>query len=199
MNQFYSNYKVTAYARYPPAPYKGKGWHIGFEEDTTPGPARTQAYIDGTLYPAKIVVIHASSFERAQYVADMIYASLCLARGGLPPFGRTWVVPMPFDSPESPNEQGHPGMRRLGGPTSVQAGGLPLALMIAAKASYRRAYQYALFKHLLSHEIFSTEIIDLDPSHWQPTQFVFHSAEHHVHCAYAIVAAYAVLEELSLE
>jgi hypothetical protein len=71
--------------------------------------------------------------------------------------------------------------------------------MIAAKSSHRRAYQYALFKHLLSHEIFSTNVMDLDPSHWWPGQFVFPSAEHHVHCAYAIVTAYAVLEELSLE
>jgi hypothetical protein len=71
--------------------------------------------------------------------------------------------------------------------------------MVAAKASHRKTYQYALFKHLLSHEVFSTSIMDLEPSYWWPTQFVFDSAQHHVRCAYAIIAAYSVLEELALE
>ena len=41
--------------------------------------------------------------------------------------------------------------------------------------------------------------MDLDPHEWWPTRFVFESSEHHVRCAYAIILAYSVLEEISLE
>lgn len=195
MKAYYSRYLVTEYAFYPSTPYKGKGWFISFEDEPSDATSRGHANINGKSYPAKAVIIHAVSRERAQYVADTIYASQCLMRGELPFFGQTVVIPLDPDS----TEQGDRQYQEMAGPDYVQMSGLPLACLIAVKASYRKAYQYALFKYLLSHQIFSTSDIDLDPCHWWPTRFVFDSTEHHVRCAYAIVLAYSVLEELSLE
>jgi hypothetical protein len=192
---YYSNYLVSEYALFPPGPYKARGWVVSFEDEPCQATSRRSATIDGKSYPAKAVIIHAASRQRAQYAADTIHAALCLESGESPIFPRTTVVPADLDSAETDDtpQQG------VAAPRDVEVGRLPLACLIAVKASYRRAYQYALFKYLLSHHIFSTGTMDLDPSGWWPTRFVWDSAEHHLCCAYAIVLAYSVLEELSLD
>lgn len=199
MKEYYSNYLVTEYDFYPVPPYKGKGWIISFEDkpEYEYTFSHTKTYINNKLYPPKAVMIHAVSPERAQDVIDLIYASLCLVLGELPGFDKTFLVPIASDPDERRDEEdGHPRYIETG---YIEIDRLPLACMVAAKASHRRYHQYALFKYLLSHESFSTRIMDLDPSHWRPTKFVFVSAEHHVRCANSIVLAYSVLEELSLE
>ncbi len=195
MKAYYSGYLVSDYAFFPPAPYRGKGWIISFEGEPGDHACRQQTVFEGKCYPGKAVNIYAASEERALYVGDIIYASLCLVLGQLPPFDRPLVVPI---NPES-GPQRQTRRHSVATPRDVDVGDLPLACLIAAKASYRKAYQYALFKHLLSREIFSTNIMDLVPSGWLSAKFVLASREHHVHCAYAILLAYSVLEELSLE
>ena len=195
MKGYYSGYLVSDYALFPATPYRGKGWIISFEDEPTDATSRRWATIDGKSYPARAVIIHAASRERAQYVADTMHASLCLVSGESPFFRGTVVVPTDSDSAKQDDRQ----YQALTGPGDVHMSGLPLACLVAAKTSYRRAYQYALFKYLLSHHIFSTSSTGLDPSGWWSTRFVFDSADHHVRCAYAIVLAYSVLEELSLE
>jgi hypothetical protein len=192
---YYSNYLVSDYALFPPAPYKARGWAVCFEDEPLQATSRRSATIDGKSYPAKAVIIHAASRQRAQYAADTIHAAFCLESGESPIFTRTTLLPADLDSAEAEDTL----QQSVTAPRNVQVGRLPLACLIAVKSSYRRAYQYALFKYLLSHHIFSTGTMDLDPSGWWPTQFVFDSAEHHVCCAYAIVLAYSVLEELSLD
>jgi hypothetical protein len=195
VKNYYSGYLVDDYALFPPTPYKARGWTISFEDPPSDAQARGTATIDGESYQTKAVIVRAAYRERAQYAADSIHASLCLMWGELPPFDGTVVVRPQSDSAE---EDTTPS-RRLGAPRDVHVGRLPLACLMAVKASYRKVYQYALFKHLLSHQVFSTSLMGLDPTGWWSSQFVFDSPEHHVRCAYAIVLAYSVLEELSLE
>ena len=195
MKAYYSNYLVSEYALFPPAPYKARGWAVSFEDEPSQATSRRSATIDGKSYPAKAVIIHAASRERAQYAADTIHAAVCLESGESPIFRRTTVLPADLDSAEAEDTL----RQAVAAPRNVEVGRLPLACLIAVKASYRRAYQYALFKYLLSHHIFSTGTMDLDPSGWWSSRFVWDSAEHHVCCAYAIVLAYSVLEELSLD
>ena len=195
MKAYYSHYLVGDYALFPPTPYKGKGWIISFEDEPSDATAGRMDIINGKSYRARAVIIHAASRERAQYVADMVHASLCLTLGELPPCGPTVVVPADLRSAEQEDRQ----YQTLAAPRDVFVGGLPLTCLIAVKASYRKGYQYALFKHLLSHQVFPTSMMGLHPTGWWPSQFVFDSPEHHVRCAYAIVLAYSVLEELSLQ
>lgn len=195
MNAYYSRYVVTDYAFYPATPYKARGWTICFEDEPCDATYRSSLTFEGKTYPAKAVIIHAASRERAQQAADAIHASVGLMTGELPWFGQTVVIPRDPESAEHDDGQHdtHPGRDRVSG------GDLPLACLIAVRASYRRAYQHALFKYALSCQTFPTSGMGLRPSGWWPARFVFDSAQHHVRCAYAIVLAYSVLEELSLE
>ena len=196
MKGYYSGYLVSDHALFPATPYKGKGWIISFEDEPCDATSRDRTLIGGEWCPAKAVNIYATSRERAQYVVDTIHAAQCLHSGDFPFFGRPIVVSADSDSAE----QGDRQHQALAAPHDVQVSRLPLACLIAVKSSYRKAYQYALFKYLASHHVFSTSTMGLDPSDWwRPSRFVWDSAEHHVCCAYAIVLAYSVLEELSLD
>lgn len=197
MKRYDSGYYVTDYAFYSPPPFKGKAFHISFEDMPDELEIRGKSYINGKYYPNKLVVIHAKSRHRAQYANDLIRASSCAIDGNLPLLGdRKTVETLDGDEKSNPEDL---HSESLSIRSHSMSGGLPLACILAAKVSHRKAYQYALFKYLLSLELFSTNIMDLDPSHWRSAKFVFDSAEHHVHCAYSIVAAYSVLEDLGLE
>jgi hypothetical protein len=183
--KYFSGFSVWDYAIYKQQPFKGKGWNITFEEFTTKNQGSITAIINEVEYPSKTVVINASSLERAQHVSELLYAASCLQ------FGTLHVA-------QRPNVRLIDGLKKE---TLIGAShdGVPLTCMIAAKASFSKQYQYALFKHLESHELISSEPADHDPSHWFPSKFVFSSVDYHVRCAYAIVIAYSVIEELSLE
>ena len=190
MQLYYSHFAITDCYRYAESSIKGKAFQITFEEEPVCG--LQQTCIGDQLYPAKAIVIHARSSERAQYVADMIFAAYCLHDAELPFFGRSQISPF---SPDSfPNEPEH----IYESPKPVYALFLR-ACLVAAKASFRKNRQYALFKFLLSRQILPIQLMSLDPSHWWPGPFVLNSSEYHIHCAYAIVIAYSILEELGLE
>jgi hypothetical protein len=125
----------------------------------------------------------------------LIHAALCLDSGELPEHGRIGVLP------KDPKEAGQLGEIQLmvRRDRTARLSGVPRACVIATKASYRKAYQYALYKHLLSHQIVPVERESLDPAEWAFGPAVSSVAGYHVSCAYAIIAAYSVLEELSLE
>lgn len=75
---------------------------------------------------------------------------------------------------------------------------IPLACLIAARASWRLQYVYALSKLGLSFETFSLPFIELDPHH---SQNVPKSPlpEEHVRLAFAIVTAWSCIEELGFD
>jgi hypothetical protein len=75
---------------------------------------------------------------------------------------------------------------------------IPLGCMVAARASTRLEYIYALAKFRLSLETYSLPVVDLDPS---LSENVPKSPlpEDHVRMAFAIVAAWSCIEELGFE
>ena len=176
------------YASSESPPFCGKGWSITFDELDDSRQRGMSAIINGIEYPSKIVVINANSLERAQFVSELLYASSCLYFGALPFSQRPEACLI--------DESGASQQRPLMGATYS---GVPVVCMIASKASFRKEYQYAISKYLVSHELISSEPMDHDPTHWSPGTFVSFSVDYHVRCAYAIVIAYSVIEELSLE
>jgi hypothetical protein len=188
--KYFSGYLVNSYAFYKPPPFVGKGWHITFDEVDNPHKT-SMTLFDATnhiSYPSKAVVINASSLERAQYVSELLYASSCLQSGSLPFIEKLEAYLM--DASDNSQQELWPG---------ASYGSIPLSCMIAAKVSFKKEYQYALFKHLASHELMSSETMDHNPSDWMPSKFVRMSVDYHVKCAHAIVIAYSVIEELSFE
>jgi hypothetical protein len=141
-------------------------------------------------------VFHANSLERAEYAAELLLAADSLCGGVWSLFGDSIVV-MPEDQPDDPEElERH---RRFMERKQGSAGGLHFAIIVAARASHQRKYQYALFKMRLSYLLCSVHFIDLDPSHWWPGRAVSDHASHHVAAAYAIQSAYSAIEEIGLE
>jgi hypothetical protein len=168
---------------------KGRGWQIAFESNhlscILAGPNRE---------PAKEIVIYTGSMERAQYVVDLVFAAYCLSSGELL-----------ADEPNRVFEKRPETQREV--QRQIMAGGhdlgvsyLPVACLIAAKASQKVGYQNALFKFLLSNRVVPLSVDALDPERdWEPSRAVTSSPEQHVFDAEAIVLGYSVLEELSLE
>ena len=185
--RYFSGLSVFDYAFYDPPPFIGKGWNISYEElDYLK--REGLANINGFDYPSKAVIINANSIERDQCVSELLYASNCLVN-----------VDLPFIPPHKVRQIDENNATQETLFAGKSYGGVSLVCMIAAKASFRKEYQYALFKHLASHELISSESIDHDPAHWSSRKFVYFSADYHVKCAYAIVLAYSAIEELSLE
>jgi hypothetical protein len=87
-----------------------------------------------------------------------------------------------------------------GGQDSIGVHHLPVACLIAAKASWKYIYQYAIFKYFLSFRTITLEGPALDPQReWIPGKAVSTFPKEHVFYAFAISLCYSVLEELSLE
>ena len=191
LQKYNSGFSVFDYAFFTPPPFYGKGWNITFENYEDSGRRKISSTVNGVENPSKTVVINANSLERAQYVSELIYAAECLHSGslGLSPFYQGPEVHL-IDSSFTSKQESLP---------NVSFSGIPLYCMIAAKASFRKEFQYALFKHLASHELISSDPWSFDPTEWVPGKFVSLSVGYHVKCAYAIVIAYSVIEELSFE
>jgi len=189
--KYYSGFSVFDYAFYNPPPFNGKGWSITFDELDDSHGNGLSANVNSVHDPRKTVIINANSLERARYVSELLNASRCLQYGSsssLPFYQKPEVCLI--DASDTSHQKSLVG---------ASFSGLPLVCMIAAKASFRKEYQYALFKHLASYELMSSEPMDLEPTEWAPGKFVSLSIDYHVRCAYAIVIAYSVIEELSLE
>lgn len=75
---------------------------------------------------------------------------------------------------------------------------IPISCVIAAKASHRRKYIYAISKYSFSITNFSLFHVELDPFMAQHIP-VSPYPDDHVRFCYAIVSAYSLLEELGLE
>ena len=169
---------------------KGRGWQIGFE----PNPScHILGGSNGEL--AQEIVVYSNSIERAQYVVDLVFAAYCLLVGEILADEPNRVFPKRPETVDETEDQ-----LMAGGGERIGVCYLPVACMIAAKASQRLAYQYALFKHIASHRIVSLGVNALDPQlGWESGAAVSSFPEEHVFYAYAIVLGYSVLEELSIE
>jgi hypothetical protein len=171
--------------RYPRAPYRGKQLEIDLQRP----PPRPGHVVGG-----REVVIHAASHATAQRVSDLILASLSLV-GGMPPIKESSYEVHPIGkAPGEPRRltfERHPD-------EFFSTHDIPLACLVAAKASFRRAHVYALAKYHLAIRLHSNWPVDVDPAHSEHTR-LSPLPEHHVRFACAIMVSYSVLEELGLE
>jgi len=192
LRKYLTGYLVDDWKEFPPPPYKGKGWRITLSKPTK---EKTGQGICG--FKTRRVIIKATSFEIAQNALDLINSAICLTLGSTQPFGELEVV-RPDDDKES-NELfedsfPHPdfgrriGMRRI-----------PCACIIAAKASHRRSYKYALIKLKFASDLHSVHWVDIDPSLATEHLGVSPYSLDHVRLAFSIIASYGAIEELGLE
>jgi len=76
--------------------------------------------------------------------------------------------------------------------------GIPLACLLAAKASRKRAYVYAITKYMFSISQYSTSVKDLEPFRSKHIP-VSSLPKDHVTFSHAILAAHSAIEDIGLE
>lgn len=188
MYKYYTNLHILDHNQEEGIYCKGRAWQIYFEQNPS-----SNTIVDGK--PAKEIIIYAQSEEMAQYVANLVLATHCLYTGDLLTDEDRTVFPVRAETINDVYEQ-----LIAGGHINISIIHLPVSCLIAARASQRKQYQYAVFKYLLSCRIVPLWSRSLDPHHdWIPGKAITSSAKDHVFFANAITQAYSVLEELSLE
>jgi hypothetical protein len=187
MQRYYSGLLVLESGQKEGVFCRGRGWQISFE----PNPSSN--VITGGE-PAKEIAVYAPTEGRAQYVVDLILAAYCLYTGEILTFDQVPVFPRRAQTTKEIEKQ------LMAGGRSIGVYRLPVSCLIAAKASRKNVYQYAIFKYLLSSRTVPLGARSLDPQgDWEPGRVISVLPEEHVFNANAITLAYSVLEELSFD
>src|SRR5579859_2266432 len=146
---------VLRQERWPVQLSRGRGWRAQLRM-AMDGPTRRREY-------AREIVLFAKSLRHAESIVDLIFAAACLLTGSPLYIGRTQPVPDDARTAEGLDQAELDSRWK----SYVSMGNLPLAVMAAARASWRRNRQYALYKNLVSHYLATIHPMDLDPSHWR--------------------------------
>jgi len=188
MQKYYSNLIILESDQKEGIFCKGRGWQISFESNPS-------SHVVTGGRPAKEIVVYTQSADRAQHVVDMVLAAYCLYTSELLTFD---PIPVFQNRAQTINEVEKQIL--AGGGHSVGVYDLTVSCLIAAKASQKNVYQYAIFKNLLSCRTVPLGARSLDPQgDWEPGKAISELPEEHVFNANAITLAYSVLEELSFD
>lgn len=188
MEKYYSNLIILESKQKEGILCKGRGWEIVLEQNLL-----CNTIVDGE--PAKEIIIYAQSNKRAEYVANLILAAHCLYTGDLCTYDDRTVFQNRAETIEEIEKQ-----LSIGGHSTLGIYNLPVACLISAKASQKNAYQYAIFKYLLSYRTVPIIASDLDPQRdWRPGKAISMFPKELVSYTVAIILYYSVLEELSLD
>lgn len=167
----------------PSPPFKGAGWVA----DTAP-----QRRDPVRVYRGSEIVLRASSWISAQRALNLIQGCHQLLEGDPP------VFPVQAIAHNEKEPDWMPDTKR-----AEQAewywstSDIPLACAIAAKASRRLRWVYAVAKYTFSLSIYSVHHMDLEP--WMaPHLPLSRFPGDHVMFCHAIISAYSVVEDLKL-
>jgi hypothetical protein len=139
------------------------------------------------------VVLCARAWPAAQRALDLINGSRQLMNGYPDLFP---IHPIAYNEAE-PEWMEEGERTRLPDAQGMSQGGLPTACAIAARASRRRRWSYAIAKYKFSVELYSVHPIDMQPSS-RVSHPVSSYPDDHVLLSYAILAAFGAIEDLGL-
>jgi len=169
----------------PDPPFNGASWTAVLEHDRrNPQP----------VHKGKEIIIRASKWLTAQRALNLIRSAKCLLSGD-PPFSEDEFLAFNDNEPEffDPLAKKHQKGRYW---STVN---LPLACAIAAKASRKRRWVYAISKYSFSVSLFSICHVDLDPSFGAEHFPISRLPDDHIRFCYSIISAYSSIEDLGLE
>ena len=178
------------YEEEPQPPYKGKAWYATLD----PCEEADDFDVAHPIY-APEVIIHAKSHRSAQNALDLILQSLWLLHGGSAMVEDLLAWNDEYLSGLDSDERIRADMMSE---SSLSIGGIPTACSLAAKASFRRKYVYALAKYTFSIHMCSTYPIDLEPFRAPYLPKESRPLRQIIFC-HSIISAYSVIEELGLE
>ena len=167
----------------PEPPFNGVGWKANV----------TRQRRDPRLVSrGKEIVLYASSWASAQRALDLIVGCHQLITGDPPVFPVHSIAHNDSEPPWMGPEERKSQVRQV-----WSTAGFPLACAVAAKASRRRQWVYAVAKYKLSFSLYSVHFVDLEP--WRaPHLAVSPFPCDHVMFSHAIISAYSVVEDLKL-
>ena len=167
----------------PKPPFKGAGWKAGFAVQR-----RDRSFVS----EGKEIVLYASSWASAQRALDLIAGCHQLVTGDPPVFRVDSIA-----HNDSEPEWMEPEERKAQVKRTWSTSAIPLACSVAAKASRRRKWVYAVAKYKFSLSLYSVHCVDLEP--WKaPHLRVSSFPGDHVVFSHAIISAYSVVEDLKL-
>jgi len=167
----------------PSPPFKGAGWNAMLAPPRKSSPS---------LQDGKEVVLHASSWACAQRALDLIRGCHQLLLGD-PDVFKISLIANNDEQPDWMRKEEREALLKEAYNTS----GFALACAVAAKASRRRRWVYAVAKYKFSLSLYSVHHVDLEP--WRSRHLAVSSFPcDHVMFAHAIILAYSVVEDLGL-
>jgi len=175
---------VDELQEYPP-PFKGAGWSASDVE---------QRARESTLKNGREIAIHARCWRGAQRALNLIISCL-LVRSGGPPLYEIHPVAHNDEEPDFLNSHARrTKIRELLYSTT----GIPSGCRMAAKASRRRNWVYALAHYKFSVSVYGTHAVDMEP-HFSQHLPISVFPDDHVMFSHAILSAYCAIENLGLE
>lgn len=176
---------------FPIPPYKGKYFIISFKNLRNRKKEPFGLFVQGK--PSKHMVINTNSKENAQEASDFVNACLMVRDA-------YYLGADPLEVKEIDKNFKVLPKDRL---SSRGNNGFQIASFMAAKASFRNKYIYAIHKLSYSFLTISVPFIDLDPYHSEifkkPTIHKNYLVEKTVGMATAIFLAYSAIEELGFK
>jgi len=193
LKNYYSGYISLDHLFSEVLPYKGKNFEIDFMESARS--CSSKITFEGHTYSAKEAIIRAKNIEDAEKVSRLILAALDLIVG----HGQLKEIPeiIPFSKRESTLWKSRPIECKSCYPMGFCCSDVHLATRIACRASFRKAYYYALLKYRLGCWLHSNPLMDLDPC--MPHAKLAPFPDDHIRLLYAIILFYSVIEELGME
>lgn len=196
----------------PSPPFRARGWRAEYQNMVTKNNGRTEQpdphqrhhmtlvleshrNDDGTLtmtYAPEIIVL-AKDRIAAQQAVNLIGAACTVSRTTQSFFDDLAALPEDESDLEDLREEDYSHL--IGKQYSTN--GIATSVAIAAKATLKKRWTYALSKLWLSFKICSVDWIDLHPQYGQQFR-VENNPINHVYFAYAIIGAYSAIEELNL-
>lgn len=167
-------------------PLRGRGWSISIAPKLDDDIRRSSAF------NLNEIVIHAKTAERAQAALTLILDSWTVLNG-VPPAADDLEV-IPADCEERKKWESDGSFRPQ---QTWSTSGFPLSCLIAQRASMKRKLAYAIALCRQSIALHANEPVDLHPGEF-PYRHRSLNPRDHIRFAYAIVTAYAALEQLGL-
>jgi hypothetical protein len=177
---------------------------LGDDEPHQPKPPFVGAGWKATLRPRRLrptrvsegreIILSAHSWVSAQRALDLIEGCHRVLRGDPSAIPQSEVIAHNNAEPVWMEEWRRPLLAER----FVSTGGFPLACAMAAKASRRLRFVYAVSKYKFSIFLYSVYHVDLEPfssQHLAVSSFPWD----HVMFSHAIISAYSAIEDLGLE
>ena len=190
---------TTDYDSFPSFPYKARSWSLHLDESE--GSVNHRSIRDSSdrhpqLCIGREVFIEARNDAAARRVASILQNAAAILNGS--DDRHVFGYDLHLRREPKRNRRHTASLPAGSAPHIISRSNIPFDCLLAVKIARKRQYVYASAKLALSYRLVSIEPIELDLKRGVYLERSQHE-DVHVAFAYAIIAAYAAIEEMGLE